>query len=538
VLLDLVFSWRHAPFRYFTSDTYYYLNVARNAAETGLPSFDGERPTNGFHPLWQLLLVLLTGAWRVLGLDELSLCYAILVVNVCLATLAVVVIGWTIRRARGAVPVSFLLLPVGLYALLVAPVWIRALQAPQSLSPAEGPFPLYGTIWSFVNGMESSLALLGFAVLGLLVTRAARPSTAFAALVGATGALVVLARLDQVFIAVSVLALLAFRWLREAGGRSVPRILAMGAAFAAPIALYLLGNFLYCGLAFPVSGATKLSFSGIGRSNLQSLRVVLSSPIGTVYWLDRFFRLAQLLIPAAAAASFLLASVRLVRTPGGPVLRPRRGDDYSSFLIATAAGVLALTTFVFLFTDASAYGSWSLPVPVLFVTLAVLGILPERTPAARPAALLACGCTCVALAVFWTLHRQPEYHEKYRRFFAIRDEVVAFYGGRAPRIVEFDDGVVGFATHFHTLSGLNLATDKELHRAIPEGRLLPVARQRGYDRIASVVYIPPPLDRASVLRFLATRYPDGPGGRVRYALEYLDPAVPFAIAKMTWEEGR
>lgn len=533
VFADLLFSWRHAPFRYFTSDTYYYLDIARNVAERGLWSFDGERPTNGFHPLWQALLALLYKCCLVLDLSELSFCYLVVIVATGLATLAVTILGWTIIRARGALPVSFALLPVGLYALLLAPVWFTVQEVVGNVSPTEGPFPLYGTIWSYVNGMESSLALFSFALLGLLVTRAARASVAFAALLGLAGAFAVLSRLDQVFIAGSVLVFVACRWTDSDRGRSARRVLAMGAGFAVPIGLYLLVNLLYSGLAFPVSGASKLSLGNFGRSNLESILLVLRSTVAARFWLDRFFRLAQLLVPAAAAAVSLAASVRLVRAPRGWRLEARSRDEFGLFVAATAPGVLALCGTVFLFSNAAAYGSWSLPVPVLFVSLAALSLLPPRAPAGAHPELRLAGAVCVVLAAFWTLHRQPDYHEKYRRSYMGREKVVGFYGAVKPRLIEVDDGIVGFATHFPTLSGLNYASDRELHAAILGGRLLDVAKKRGYDRIASLVYLPGGANRESALSFLASTYRDGTGS-ARYTLEYFDPSLPFAIARISY----
>ncbi len=38
-------------------DAYYYFIIARNIAEQGRSTFDGQSLTNGFHPLWQLLMV-------------------------------------------------------------------------------------------------------------------------------------------------------------------------------------------------------------------------------------------------------------------------------------------------------------------------------------------------------------------------------------------------------------------------------------------------------------------------------------------------
>ena len=45
-----------------SDDAYYYFQIARNLADGGGVSFDGETPTNGFHPLWLVLLTPLAAA--------------------------------------------------------------------------------------------------------------------------------------------------------------------------------------------------------------------------------------------------------------------------------------------------------------------------------------------------------------------------------------------------------------------------------------------------------------------------------------------
>lgn len=44
---------------YVTDDMFYYLSAARNVAEGHLLSFDGRSPTNGYHPMWMGICVLL-----------------------------------------------------------------------------------------------------------------------------------------------------------------------------------------------------------------------------------------------------------------------------------------------------------------------------------------------------------------------------------------------------------------------------------------------------------------------------------------------
>jgi hypothetical protein len=65
------------PFGYVAADAFYYLVVARNVARHGSFSFDGRHPTNGFHPLWQLLTSALDFATEHLGLEQFTLYVAI-----------------------------------------------------------------------------------------------------------------------------------------------------------------------------------------------------------------------------------------------------------------------------------------------------------------------------------------------------------------------------------------------------------------------------------------------------------------------------
>jgi hypothetical protein len=536
VVADLLLSKRPAPFRYFTSDTYYYLNVARHFAATGLFSFDGENPTNGFHPLWQIILALLYKLCLPLHISDLAYCYLVILLCACFATLAILITGWTICRIRGVLPVSFTLLPVGLYALLLSPLWIYTQDVVGNISPAEGPLPLYGTTWSYANGMESSLALLSYALLGQAWTKAAHATNRGALLVGLLGALVVLARLDQIFIAGSILAFLAYRWITTERWRSVSRVLALSAGCAIPVGVYLLVNLHYCGLAFPVSGAAKFSLAHISRGNIHGLHSLMTVGMSSPFWLDRLFRMTQMVLPAVAGIGLLITSWRLVRTPEGEWLERRLTDDWSVYMAATAVGVLVLCTAVFLLTGVPAYGSWSLPVPVFFVSLAFLSVCPEMKRLRRYFGIVLGAELCVGLGVFCALHRQSEYHEKYRLFYMNRKAITDVYGERKPRLIEYDDGIIGFATHFHTLSAFNVATDKELYQAISKNRLLTVARERGYDHIASLVYLPSGrnLTGTSALRYLAGIYGSDTSAKAGYSLEYFDPTIPFAIAKITY----
>lgn len=79
---------------YLQDDAYYYFVIARNIAENGLVSFDGETLTNGFHPLWQLLI---TPFWFFLE-PEHDAVLASMWLAVVLNTAAIPLLFFIVRR--------------------------------------------------------------------------------------------------------------------------------------------------------------------------------------------------------------------------------------------------------------------------------------------------------------------------------------------------------------------------------------------------------------------------------------------------------
>ena len=48
----------------FTDDFYYYLTTVRNTIEYGVVSFDRENLTNGFQPLWFLIILFINFLYK------------------------------------------------------------------------------------------------------------------------------------------------------------------------------------------------------------------------------------------------------------------------------------------------------------------------------------------------------------------------------------------------------------------------------------------------------------------------------------------
>jgi len=168
-------------------DSFYYFTIARNAADGLGLTFDGINPTNGFHPLWMLTLLLL---WPLGGIK------AGLVAGALFGAFTVLLAHRLVARATGS-------------------SWAGTAAA---LCTAANP-ALYIT---WINGLETSLALLG---LSLFLWYSGRPTapeqaTRRALVLGLLAGLTTLARTDYVLLVGPGLAALL---LLEPGAAPGPR---------------------------------------------------------------------------------------------------------------------------------------------------------------------------------------------------------------------------------------------------------------------------------------------------------------------------
>ncbi len=242
----------------FDDDAFYYFGVARHVAEGGGSTFNGLDPTNGYHPLWLLLLV-----------PVLSIAHghaALVAVTLVSAALAVAAARQIDR--------------IGL--LTGRPVLVTLCAAPLLVVGAAGPSFFY-------SGMETGLLL--FALLWLAATYLRTEGFAErdfdpgeARVVGALMALAVLARLDTV-IPMAVLGVLAAVTWARAGKPWLRLALWLAAVPAVALAAYLAVNQALFGTPLPVSGQAKAL--GGSALNLDVLGQFLSSPVlfGQSTWL-------------------------------------------------------------------------------------------------------------------------------------------------------------------------------------------------------------------------------------------------------------
>ena len=228
----------------FADDAYYYLVIAGNAAAGHGFTMDRISPTNGFQPLWMWLLVPIA---RLVG-DDANL-LLLVVQGICVAIFA----------AAGGLLCGIVRARIGLVPALVAGLLLF--------------FPRIEN--AALSGMESALALL---ILVMLIIEALRSGAlsnpephASDARTGVLVGLLMLARLDFVFVALTLAAWVGLQGLARARATIAERLLRTarkGLVVFWPCLLlvipYLAWNLLQFGHFVPISGTLKTSFPVAG----------------------------------------------------------------------------------------------------------------------------------------------------------------------------------------------------------------------------------------------------------------------------------
>ncbi|HVU01749.1 MAG TPA: hypothetical protein VHE30_08355 [Polyangiaceae bacterium] len=521
-------------FAFAASDTFYYLTVARNAAGTGRLSFDGERLTNGFHPLWQLLLCIPAFAVRLAKADDAWILVWAIALGVVLVGLATVSLALAFRRGDEPLSPLFAALPAGIATAVQFPLMHHLYRTSGRLSMS-----LYGA----VNGMETSLVLAAYGLVALGYLSPGRTRRDGLLLGGALAALA-LARLDHAAIAVTIAASLFLDRDHRDFARSASLVL--GAA----LALYVVQNRLLFGAALPVSGTIKSTFPGLATDTQGLVRTFFTTPKKLPP--GQGHRALALLLPGAFALGTIgvVASGALRRAhSGGP--GPSRT---SLFLACTAVGTLGIVLYDFCFVPKMNQGHWYFPVPNLLASLAVVegtrGWLnrPKGTLGATLRALVLAGAAASSLAVL-VASRPAEGDIGYGAFyFDEAPRVRAFYAGKAPKMVEFDDGILSFTTRIPSLSGTGLTVDaaavpfagKGRNAGFGQSRLLDLGLSRGYDRFATFAYAHEHVRANATDRELRRAYPFLLGKNAAgctLAVDYYSPRGTLVIVRVDCPHG-
>jgi hypothetical protein len=210
-------------------DAYYYFEVARNIALGHGSTFDRLHDTNGFHPLWLLMLV---PVYKVLPAIDTGYRCALLLQGILNAGAIVLLFLW-LRRLYGSLP---------------ALIAVIAYQLPQMGYQTR-------------TGMESALAaVLLFGVLHYWArVRAARDARSWW-VIGGLLALLVLTRLDCFFLVMAIAVLALVSRITRASSRDRWPLLPLLLPSVMGLAAFVGWNYFRFGHATTVSAAIKSSY--------------------------------------------------------------------------------------------------------------------------------------------------------------------------------------------------------------------------------------------------------------------------------------
>jgi hypothetical protein len=461
----------------FAADAMYYLAIAKNSARSGFITFNQESATNGFQPLWQYLLVGVTGllgpSLELLLRITFGLSLGLVFVGFSAVTLGTQRLwGW---RVAAALPL--LMLP-GAFALLFEPSLGHA-----SLDSAL----LYSfTGWAWVNGVESGLSIAAFGLLLMTVLvklgRAgpgARSTDIFTPAVRVLLGIVVLSRLDDIFLPMSMaLSVLLF------DGGSLARRLGDVLRIMAPAALmvlaYLVYNLVSVGTLLPVSGLEKTSF--VLGANLQRAASLIQQ-----YRPEVASRILPILVMAASGTVILgFALVDLRRNRSGAGLRERGFERW--LVLPISAYLLLKATFYLTMVDMWQQGWWYYSCQIFafnfLLATGLLRILAERTVAYVFLMLLAATVTLShSVDTGHRLGNLEHYARVYHALWAQRAALNARLVAVDPdaKVIGNTDGLYGLILDAPVGSGTGLTFSTEERREAAEKGKLATLVDRGFD---------------------------------------------------------
>lgn len=224
----------------FEDDAFFYFRIADNTVEEGVVSYDRLTGTNGFHPLWMWILVLL----RTLFTDSFSFLRSVGVLSHLLLfiTGVLAILKWKAKYSYTVI--------------LVLTVFLLRYMRDFA-----------------VMGMETSILLpLVFISLKLLDDLKDNSSLKLLYGLGTALAFMGLSRLDSVFLGATIAAM----GLRITGRRGLIPLLLPGVMAAT---IYFASNFLLHGIWTSVSGMMKASGFGLNQLFFRQL-FTLSDPLG------------------------------------------------------------------------------------------------------------------------------------------------------------------------------------------------------------------------------------------------------------------
>jgi hypothetical protein len=217
-----------SPTDFIHDDSYFYLQVASNIVKGHGSTFNEITPTNGYHPLWLLasvLVFLLAGSDKLLALH----------LTVGLQVALFIVIAYYFRKTARLFSLKIWLIGLAILATYFLSTGIYASEA-------------------HLNGFVLTLSLYYFT----LALTTDRPVHWI--MVSLFAGFAVLSRLDNIFVAGSIIWFGFLNTLGASGEKLLKRLITLSLPFTIILTPYLIYNLLTYGNFIPISGAIKGTF--------------------------------------------------------------------------------------------------------------------------------------------------------------------------------------------------------------------------------------------------------------------------------------
>src|SRR3989338_8610 len=239
--LDLLANGNIDPKIYFEDDSFYYFKVAQNIANTGNCSIDTLNKTNGFHPLWLLMLIPIFkfSLYNLMSYLKIIVVIQSIIYLFCLFLIYRIISNWLEWRA-------------GLFAIIIF------------------IYPLYSRL--MLNGLESGIqifftTLTIYLILTFRLFEEGREKSLF---LGMLFGILMLARLDAIFLIISFCFLMILKLFISDNSLSNSKLFFYQVAYTNIVAIlitlpYFTWNYLSFGHLMPISGyvTTDISFKSI-----------------------------------------------------------------------------------------------------------------------------------------------------------------------------------------------------------------------------------------------------------------------------------
>ncbi|MBN1216662.1 MAG: glycosyltransferase family 39 protein [Candidatus Lokiarchaeota archaeon] len=239
----------------FPDDSYYYFEIAKNAAVNGFISFDNINKTNGFHPLWFIMLIPIF----ILNLDKIIALRIILLFQGIIIGIAVYFIYKIIRiyfdeKSGLFGSLIFLFLPL--------------------------------SFLTYLDGCEASLniLLLAIVIYQLLINDFSNLDFKHTLFLGFSFSLSFLTRLDNIILITPILCWLLFTNIIQINKKNIKYIFTFFISFSILPGLYFLWAFLNFGHLMPISGV-------IWNNSTQYTIIYLCIIVITCFFLSILYRI-------------------------------------------------------------------------------------------------------------------------------------------------------------------------------------------------------------------------------------------------------